>query len=104
MHHLYRPPTKKAPLRNNSKKQQSLTQTFTIYILTQLRNNPYFHIFFIHTDATCDVDIDGCANDPCPLHTTCNDKSPADQVRDQVLYNCSNCPAVYQLVDGKCIG
>ena len=56
------------------------------------------------TGNQCDIDVDGCANDPCPLLTTCNDKTPADQATNKVLYSCSNCPTGYRMHNGKCTG
>ncbi|XP_071150206.1 uncharacterized protein [Mytilus edulis] len=51
----------------------------------------------------CDINTDGCADDPCVLGRTCIDLSPPDEVCFGRGYNCSDCPPGYNITaDEKC--
>ncbi|CAC5394799.1 unnamed protein product [Mytilus coruscus] len=51
----------------------------------------------------CEIDTNGCADNPCALGRTCIDLLPADEEVFGRGYNCSNCPAGYNITaDEKC--
>lgn len=58
----------------------------------------------IYTGQDCENDTDGCAASPCAQGRTCVDISAEDEAVLGRGYNCSDCPAGYNLDDEKCEG
>ncbi|XP_071153468.1 uncharacterized protein [Mytilus edulis] len=49
----------------------------------------------------CEINTDGCADNPCALGRTCLDLLPADEISLGRGYNCSNCPLGYNITDNE---
>ena len=63
----------------------------------------FFLFLFLGDD--CETDTNACADSPCALGRNCNDLTPAEEVWLGRTYNCSSCPAGYNITaDEKCEG
>lgn len=62
----------------------------------------YFTIFQI--GEKCNIDTNGCLQNPCPLERNCTDLSPEEETLFGRGYNCSSCPLGYEDVENKCQG
>ena len=63
----------------------------------------FFLFLFLGDD--CETDTNACADSPCALGRNCIDLNPADEVLLGRTYNCSSCPAGYNITaDEKCEG
>ncbi|KAI0231036.1 Mucin-like protein, partial [Lamellibrachia satsuma] len=51
----------------------------------------------------CELDFDGCQDNPCTLGSNCTDLTLADQVASGKQYNCSACPEGIEDDDGVCL-
>ncbi|KAI0210407.1 Mucin-like protein [Lamellibrachia satsuma] len=51
----------------------------------------------------CELDLDGCQDNPCTEDTNCTDVTPAEQVATGKSYNCSDCPAGKEKNEGICL-
>lgn len=57
-----------------------------------------------YTGQDCENDTNGCADSPCAQGRTCEDIKPEEEAVLGRGYNCSDCPAGYNIVDEKCEG
>ena len=48
-------------------------------------------MFYVKGDH-CELDLDGCQDNPCTAGTNCTDVTPAEQVARGRSYNCTECP------------
>ncbi|XP_078330906.1 uncharacterized protein LOC111125451 isoform X2 [Crassostrea virginica] len=55
-----------------------------------------------YTGVDCELDVNACADYPCPLGRNCTDLSAVEESRIGRGYNCSDCPYGYEDVDNKC--
>lgn len=62
-----------------------------------------YHIRFC-SGVDCELDVNACADYPCPLGRNCTDLSAVEESRIGRGYNCSDCPYGYEDVDNKCQG
>ena len=51
----------------------------------------------------CELDLDGCQDNPCTEGTNCTDLTPAEQVTSGKSYNCSDCPEGTEDNEGTCL-
>ncbi|KAK2178081.1 hypothetical protein NP493_563g01009 [Ridgeia piscesae] len=51
----------------------------------------------------CELDLDGCQDNPCTAGTNCTDVTPAEQVASGKSYNCSACPDGTEDNEGTCL-
>ncbi|KAI0208521.1 hypothetical protein LSAT2_006799 [Lamellibrachia satsuma] len=51
----------------------------------------------------CELDMDGCQDNPCTGGTNCTDLTPEEQVVSGVSFNCSECPTGTEDDDGICL-
>ena len=51
----------------------------------------------------CQLDLDGCQDNPCTEGTNCTDVTPVQHVATGGAYNCSQCPAGTEENDGICL-
>ncbi|KAI0233186.1 Mucin-like protein [Lamellibrachia satsuma] len=51
----------------------------------------------------CELDLDGCQDNPCTEGTNCTDVTPAEQVASGKSYNCSACPEGTEDDEGICL-
>lgn len=58
---------------------------------------------FISAGDYCELDMDGCQDNPCTGGTNCTDFTPDEQVVSGLSFNCSECPAGTEDDDGICL-
>ena len=51
----------------------------------------------------CELDLDGCQDNPCTEGTNCTDATPGEQVTDGKSYKCSKCPEGTKENEGICL-
>jgi len=56
------------------------------------------------TGNDCEMEEDGCQNDPCSVNRNCTDLTPSQQVLLGKSYNCSQCPDGYTEQNEQCQG
>ncbi|RUS86242.1 hypothetical protein EGW08_005984, partial [Elysia chlorotica] len=55
-----------------------------------------------YSGVNCENDKDGCEGFPCPLLTTCTDVPAEEEIRTNVSFTCSACPAGFTADSGRC--
>ncbi|KAL5009486.1 hypothetical protein ScPMuIL_011791 [Solemya velum] len=57
------------------------------------------------TGDNCEEDVNGCADDPCPVGTTCTDIAAAEYRQSNLSFKCGDCPTGYDMSPSgdKCI-
>ena len=51
----------------------------------------------------CELDYNGCQDNPCTHGTNCTDVRPAEEAASGRTHNCSACPAGTEYDDGTCL-
>ncbi|KAK2181108.1 hypothetical protein NP493_410g01020 [Ridgeia piscesae] len=51
----------------------------------------------------CELDLDGCQDNPCTGGTNCTDLTPEEQMISGLSFNCSECPKGTEDDDGICL-
>ena len=72
---------------------------------SSFRLNKCAIFLFLFLGDDCETDTNACADSPCALGRSCSDLTPAEEGQFNRTYNCSSCPAGYNITaDEKCEG
>lgn len=75
-------------------------------VWNDLENKPLKAVNAFFLGDNCEEDVNGCADDPCPVGTTCTDIAAAEYRQSNLSFKCGDCPTGYDMSPSgdKCIG